>query len=309
MIEIKYEANKAERTRKIDESTAKLNLVDLEITSINLDFLIECGNIETIDISGNKIEELDLFPFANLSKLKRLNLSRNMLKKLDLSPLSNCKELTDINLSRNQFSEINLNSLIASLNLKTLDLSKNQLYSINLEIVHFLPNLINIYLSDNQFKEIDLKPLSLCPRLKTLDISGNNFVKLDLTPLTNIYSLSKLFLDEDNLIVATLETCIRSPHNMSGGLRFYYQRIKERYYKLNRKRLFDLILNKYSKIRVKKLVDFLGFSNEAEAIEWINKQKNERFTIDLPFLVVIREENQSIDETLNKLMKQLSDED
>ena len=115
--------------------------------------LIELNNLNSINLSLNKIKEL-----KNLNNLEYLNISKNLI-----SFLPNLINIIEIDLTYNLIEEINLNFL----KLEIIDLSFNKIKIINfinlnnLKILKLTNNPLNFNFNFNLF-----------PKLKILDITN-----------------------------------------------------------------------------------------------------------------------------------------
>ncbi len=140
-----------------------------QITSIDLSNLSE---LESLSISGNPINELDL---SNNPKLKNIWASCCGLTSLDVSL---CPDLEILDIWGNQLTEINLKNNTA---LKELNLDGNLLKDIDLSSNSAIERL---RLGGNQIKSIDISNLT---DLKTIDLSSNPLEEVpDLSGYTNM---------------------------------------------------------------------------------------------------------------------------
>lgn len=122
-------------------------------------------SLETIDLSGNSLDHLDVISFQKFTHLKKLRLSDTEISHFDFAMLTNCKTLQRLDISRNKFKTVENVSDLKNLKLKAINLAGN-----HLKHTEDVVRLIN-------------------PRLQLLDVSGNNLDKCDFNQLENVQVL------------------------------------------------------------------------------------------------------------------------
>lgn len=127
--------------------------------------------VESISCSNNRLTELDLSKFPNLTKL---SCYLNELTELDLSHVPN---LTMLSCSENELGELNLSRVP---NLSVLLCDADDLNGLNLSEV---PNLTKLSCSNNQLTELDL---SQVPNITMLRCVGNQLAELDFSQVPNL---------------------------------------------------------------------------------------------------------------------------
>ncbi|MBN1328174.1 MAG: hypothetical protein JXA54_01760 [Candidatus Heimdallarchaeota archaeon] len=152
--------------------------LDYELEDIPIRNLIgETGGFEAIkiglvnlDLSSRKLTSINLEPLAECKNLEYLNLSDNQLQTIDLSPLSHCENLQHLELSRNQLVELDLSPLLYCENLQWLNLAKNQLSSIDLSPLANNWKLIDLGVTDNKLEDLDITALENCKDLEFFEV-------------------------------------------------------------------------------------------------------------------------------------------
>ncbi|MHA2024869.1 MAG: hypothetical protein ACW98U_03115 [Candidatus Thorarchaeota archaeon] len=91
----------------------------------------QCGD-RKIDMIMRAAKKVDLSEVVNCTEIEVLNLSNNMIEEIDLSPLSTCNSLTTLLLENNNLTNLDLWSLAGSKSLVNLDLKNNRLPSLDL---------------------------------------------------------------------------------------------------------------------------------------------------------------------------------
>ncbi|RVE54455.1 hypothetical protein evm_000940 [Chilo suppressalis] len=239
----------------IDEKVTKLNLSNNEITMFpeNLNKLY---NLITLDVSNNRLSELNKYALFNLSSLEVLDISRNYFENwLNLSPndlLLPAMKLKSLDLSHNKFRSMdNLvnQQLLISSSLEILILEYCEIDSIsgksilsgltNIKILRLnfnplvkIPGLVSstlksLHLSNCQLTTVNQDELAYLPSLIYLKMSHNYRLELAASTYT-LYSASLKFLDISYCNV--LHTCLQGfpnlkkaiiNHNMIRYLRSY----------------------------------------------------------------------------------------
>merc|ERR1719458_499955 len=182
----------------------------LDLSSCSLDSIpsLRSNTLNTLNISSNRLSELQTGPLSSLTSLAELDLSNNALVKLPSSAFRGSRALRRLNLDSNQLSFIQrqsfqglqrLHRLSLSNNdlssrwlqhdvfshlhsLKHLQLSSNRLTSLG-SLVSSLPSLTSLHAANNQINQIN--DLAGLQELEDLDLSHNeisHLSQMDATP-------------------------------------------------------------------------------------------------------------------------------
>jgi len=180
-------------------------------------------NLQTLNLRGSKLANLNSLAGANFSSLTELNFGFSQLT--DISGLTNAglSNLNTLNLGGNALTNLNnfegadLSSLthldlrfnlltdisgLASAglgNLKTLYLSSNNLANLNDLAGANLSNLTNLYLGGNQLTDISWLASAGLSNLKTLHLNHTNLANLNGLAGANLSSLTELRLEDNQL--------------------------------------------------------------------------------------------------------------
>lgn len=167
-------------------------------------------NLEKLDVSDNKIEELPEEICKNFPNLKIFDLSFNLLKRVPKFGSSTLKELylhcndisdstTDCdkcgggesgNIGRNEPLSFNY------INLEKIDLACNCIHQIPLiESI----NMRELYLASNHIKHINYEYLQRLPKLETLSLESNLIESIDCNLLPK--SITTLLLSQNPMLV------------------------------------------------------------------------------------------------------------
>lgn len=161
---------------EITEDEAKA-VTSITASMLNITSLVGIeyfSNLETIDVSFNKLETLDL---SHSPKLTSVLVNGNKLQNLSLAGLS---ALQTLDCSNNKLTALNVSE---SENLKTLACSGNNIGALNVKKNKALTDL---QCSNNQLNSLDLKNNTA---LETLFCRKNGISVLDVTKLTALKNL------------------------------------------------------------------------------------------------------------------------
>jgi Leucine-rich repeat (LRR) protein len=192
-------------------SLKSINLANNSFSTLDFDyvkFLKKIENVETLNLSGNKLSSLLLLtnyyelpikkgffsnrrvgdPVSYLPALTRLDFSDNKLKKLDA--IDYFESLEKLNVSNNKIKSIDPGKEVS---ITYLDLRRN--FIRDLRGIEYFPNLNYLDLSYNELTEIG--QLSKVKNLATLDLSENDIISLE--PLKALPNLKKLYLNGNEI--------------------------------------------------------------------------------------------------------------
>ena len=149
------------------EAVTSINASMLNITSlVGIEYF---SNLESIDVSFNKLETLDL---SHSTKLESVLVNGNKLQTLNLSGLA---DMTELDCSNNKLTALNVSEAEGLL---TLNCSNNQIGALN---VKKNKTLTELQCSNNQIAALDLKNNTA---LESLYCRKNSISVLDVTKLT-----------------------------------------------------------------------------------------------------------------------------
>ncbi|XP_057656234.1 uncharacterized protein LOC130893837 [Diorhabda carinulata] len=148
------------------------NLITVEIAISPL--------VEYLDLSHNHISDLNrqVFSDLHLTELKWLNLSYNKISQIDLYAFEGLEQLTSLDLSYNRIQYFLDQWWLSLNNLKELYLRGNSLASINSQPPISLPELKILDLSDNKVANFHTIVFENIPNVEVLDISDNYLINI-----------------------------------------------------------------------------------------------------------------------------------
>lgn len=148
-------------------------------------------SLTRLDISSNRIADLDDAHLENIPSLRTLHAQNNRMERL---PWHFPRVLTALNISHNKFCT--LPKVVCQLeNLRDLDISFNSMYDLPEEL-GLLRKLEHLVMVGNHISQIPLQAAELVS-LRRLDCRRNRIV--DLTVITTLPKLEKLSADYNNL--------------------------------------------------------------------------------------------------------------
>ena len=155
-------------------------------------------NLESLNLSDNKIQELTDDAFSGLKRLKRLAIKTNKLRYIKNKTFKSLRRLEILDLSENLISEIH-HKLFKNLNsLKVLKLHKNHLRIVPSEAFSSASNLIELDLSDNNIIVIESHAFKYLHSLALLNLAKNNLSTMDVDGLPGLERLEALYLEDNN---------------------------------------------------------------------------------------------------------------
>lgn len=145
-----------------------LKAVSIGIETVSEDAFTDCKYLQQINLSKNKIKELEVKTFARNPCLRIVILAENHLESLPKELFLNSDKLNILDLSSNNLTSLSKKLFNHTMNVIYINVSHNQLTDLKVEsIIEQLPELKQISLSDNDFNASKLMQI-----LKSLEIVG-----------------------------------------------------------------------------------------------------------------------------------------
>ena len=156
-------------------------------------------NLIAIDLSSNKISNIDVLSKVNFPKLHHLFLNSNLISSIDILAKVKFQELKELNLSNNKIESINVLEKVYFPQLKQFDLSRNQIADINILSKTKFSDLEDLLLDQNQISSIDVFASINCENLKKLKLEKNKVKNIDILEKIFFKKLNYLSLGDDTL--------------------------------------------------------------------------------------------------------------
>jgi len=149
------------------------NLRDIESGSFDI-----LTNLTVINLGYCKLEQLDEDLFKSLTKLVSLDLSGNPLKKIPTKLFANLAALNELNLYGCEILDLEPHTFHGLGNLNKLTLSSNKLSHLNEASFKGLKNLTQLDLSENKLTEINEEIFEDTCNLIKLDLNCNKLIDI-----------------------------------------------------------------------------------------------------------------------------------
>uniref|UniRef100_A0A182QKQ2 LRRCT domain-containing protein n=1 Tax=Anopheles farauti TaxID=69004 RepID=A0A182QKQ2_9DIPT len=200
-----------------------LNLTANQITNVHFT-LAFYYQLESLDLSHNRIDSLGSKNFESQEKLRVLNVTHNALQSLLKDSFRGLKRLELLRLGDNQLEQIHPTAFQALASLRRLELANNRLVSFEDGVLRPLVALETLLLANNQLLEVPyegnlehlyaLRHLDLSANLiefvandsfgalhelHTLRLAGNVLMELDLGAFRGLNALQLLDMADNNL--------------------------------------------------------------------------------------------------------------
>ncbi|XP_050511874.1 toll-like receptor 3 [Diabrotica virgifera virgifera] len=176
-------------------SLVEINLSNNRLSEINLTVFNWLANLEILDLSFNQISTIKNYSFGGVINLKTLNLSHNNLLTFSykvFNPKMHPMDTLDLS-----FNEITHFTVDIKIKMKSLFLNNNELK----EILNLCPNLFaTVSLKDNHLKNLSSTfCTSKFNEIASFDVSCNNISSIDDFYFGEAFKLKSLNLNHNNL--------------------------------------------------------------------------------------------------------------
>lgn len=188
--------------RHIFDNTSIANL-NLRYNEISTRLNIASTSLQKLDLSYNKLINVNDLMFTELKSISNLNLKGNVIRKIHHGAFSPLKDLRHIDLSFNEIEQVSSLIFMTNVDLDTIRMNDNsRLKKLPMDGFVSERKWFNVYLfdvSNCDLSDLGDKTFSTMPELATLNLSWNNIESLGKGLFTYVSKLSKLDLS-NNLI-------------------------------------------------------------------------------------------------------------
>ena len=174
--------------------STEMNLNDRNITSIKEDTFTPFINLNYLDLSKNKIEEINSGIMNGLESLIELNVGENIISYIDDFSFEEMINLKELSINENNLDYIEPNMFYGLSNLNKLYISKNRIIGIHSEMFHFMKNLQILDLESNKISFITRNEFRNLESLIGVNLKNNNLINLDLNIIQGCINLNKFCL-------------------------------------------------------------------------------------------------------------------
>ncbi|KAK3103193.1 hypothetical protein FSP39_017227 [Pinctada imbricata] len=188
------------RTSPVDRLSqlATLKLKNNNIKVVDSDTLAGMPNLNTLDLSSNKIKRINEKALQNLEGLQSLKINKNRIRDLKNGVISRQTNLLDLDFSENLLKRLDEKMFAGLKNLEEIDASANRISSIPKKVFRPLVNLVSLDLRENKMLLFNMSTVANLPKLSFIDLSDNNLFSVDF-PSQQELRLSELILSKNNL--------------------------------------------------------------------------------------------------------------
>lgn len=202
--------------------------------SINGKWFAGFPNLVSLNLSGNRIHQIDLSCFEHLKNLQMLDLSFNKLKSLGAKDFNGLDNLTGLNLSFCQIKHVDSNAFNSTPSLSEIYLQSNKISNLGSKTFYKLKNLRVLNLEKNRLRTLPTNLLRMSKNLREMLIGGFYFSSFD-PRLLNGLKLDSLVLSmamcnqtKVEMLIKYLENVVMRVHlRIMCDPEFSKERVKE----------------------------------------------------------------------------------
>lgn len=184
-----HNTNKANNDVKILKKSSSM-----ELTNFMFKFCEMFNNLESIDMSGVQIEEIDADSLQSCSKLRQMSFEKNNIREIPANLLDTCPKLTHLTFASNQLTSLSENLFNNQQKLEHLDLSYNKIKLLPANIFKPLTRLKILLLNKNKVATLDPNLFIKLRDLQRLNINNNRLTDLPKGIFKNLNFLENLKL-------------------------------------------------------------------------------------------------------------------
>jgi Leucine-rich repeat (LRR) protein len=200
--------------KNLEQCTGSIfTIINSTIPKMTLNFTSKLLNIKFITITNSKLEKIELDAFGAISgknweKLQKLDISSNKLTNLENSTFVGATGLTKLYLSFNKINHIAVGAFSTLKKLEKLKLDNNQITELEQGLFDDLVSLRKLELFGNKIKNINMSIFEKNTNLKHVYLGKNILSSFDSSMENNV--IENLFLKNTSL------TCIPNLKNLMG---------------------------------------------------------------------------------------------
>lgn len=183
-----------------NQSIKNVDLSFNRIRQIDSNALPSGNQLEILDLSFNNISDLNVNTFQMFGNLKQLSLSNNQIVEIPSFLFHTTGKLVDINLSFNKIGKVDDFAFSGDFDLKKLNFSHNQLTVLHRKIVENLSNLSHFDVSSNQITVLKADAFECLENIIYLDLSNNPIKTVDNQSFWSLVKLQQLILSQTSLL-------------------------------------------------------------------------------------------------------------
>lgn len=171
---------------------------DLELENLHLKMFSDAKNLTYLDVSKNRLKEIQSPLFFNTEKLNHIDFSNNSIERIDFMAFVGAKNLQSLNFSNNNINQLDAKTF-STPNLLVLDLSKNNLTHLEDHIFDNLINLKFMNLSFNPIGNLKIETFAHLLNLEDLNLKQTNITSIQFGTFSHQHNLVSLDLSANHL--------------------------------------------------------------------------------------------------------------
>lgn len=171
---------------------------NLELEHLDLKMFSDAKNLTYLDVSKNRLKEIQSPLFFNADKLKHIDFSKNSIERIDFMAFVGAKNLQSLNFSNNKINNLDSRTF-STPNLAVLDLSNNNLTHLEDHIFDDLINLKYLNLSFNPIGNLKIQTIAHLLDLEDLSLKHTNITSIQFGTFSHQHNLVSLDLSENHL--------------------------------------------------------------------------------------------------------------
>ncbi|CAI6350466.1 unnamed protein product [Macrosiphum euphorbiae] len=152
-----------------------------------------------LDLSRNKIRDIEPKAFTYLTQLNKLDLSRNEIRDIEPNSFTHLTELTSLHLDYNKISNLKIGAFANLSKLQILYLFSNEIENIETGVFNNLTSLECLLLHGNKIHKLDLEMFKGLTKLEILFLNYNKIRNIPPGIFDSLTSLSGLDLNHNPL--------------------------------------------------------------------------------------------------------------
>lgn len=196
--DLKWLELKNSKIERMKNALSKLvKLESLEITGTSLTQLEEgtfenLTNLQTLSLWSNKLEKITKEDFRGLSSLLLLDLLNNKIDRLDADAFSHLEKLTQINLNKNLFTTLPEGLFSNNHNLREVRLIYNNISVLPPALFANITELRFVYLSSSGIQTVPDDLFANSSNISNITLSDNRIEELPDTIFRDLVNLERL---------------------------------------------------------------------------------------------------------------------
>lgn len=179
------------RTKRLLASDNRITSIDTRNGSV--------ANLQYVDLANNRLDSIQ--NLTHFDGLTHLDVSLNRIVDIGLNTFANMTHIEYLNLRQSGFNRIYYGSFSHKLQLKTLDVAFNGLQRIDFHMLVPMPSLRHLHVDGNNLTNIDVSEVrKLFPALKSIGVSMNDWYCGDLAVAIKYLESNGVTLETDGVI-------------------------------------------------------------------------------------------------------------